>query len=148
MLGKTRNEMTGIETVVQHIVEKKQSLGHIVRECRFNQLEIVICIEHIQHSDGLLVSDVIAAKRHQLVKNRQRVAHTSVGFLRHHIECLFTRRNTLVGRYFLQVRDGIRYRDSIEVIHLATAENGRQHLVLLRRRKDENSIGRRFFQRL
>ena len=140
MLGKARDEMAGIETMIEHIVEEQQRLGHIVRQRSVHQLEIVVRVEHIEHGYRLLVSDGIAAEGDELVEYRQGITHASVGFLRHHIERLFARRHSFVRRYFLQISDGVRYRDAVEIIDLTTAEDSRKHFVLLCSRQDEDGV--------
>ena len=81
-----------------------------------------------------------------MVKDRQGVTHTTVCLLRHDIQRFFTHLDTFLCCHFLQIGDGIWYRDTVEVIHLTTTEYCRQYLVLLRRSKDENGIRGRFFK--
>ena len=86
----------------------------------FHQVEIIIRIQDVEYRDSLLVGDGIATERHQLVEDRQRVTHTAICFLCHHVQCLFARRDTFIHCHLLQVRNDIRYGDTIEVIYLTT----------------------------
>ena len=140
MLRKTRHKMSGVKTVIQHVVEQQQRLRHIMRQGTIHQREIIVRIEHIQHLDRALVTDGRAAECHQLVKDRERITHTSVCFLRHYIQRLFAHGNTFFLRHGLQISHRVRHRDTIKIIYLATAQNSRQHLVFLRRSEDENCV--------
>ena len=140
MLRKTRHEMTGIEPMVEDVVEEQKRFRHVMLQRAIYQLEIIISTQYIQHLNRALVRDLVATESDQLVKDRECVTHSSVCLLRHHVQRLFAHFHTFVRCHFLQVRDGIGNRDAVEVIHLATTQNRRQHFVLLRGRKDEDGI--------
>ena len=125
VLRKASHEITSIEALLQHLVEQQQCATHIARKSGLHQTEIVVRIQHIQHLDCLLIADIRTAERDQLVKDTQRIAHTAIGLLCHHIQCFFRGIHAFLLGYILQVTNGIRHGDSAEIIHLATTQNGR-----------------------
>ena len=54
--------------------------------------------------------------------------------------------NVLLRRYLPEIHHDIRNADAVEIVSLATGENGRKNLVLLRGRKNEYGVGRRLLQ--
>ena len=148
MLHQSYHKLPGIETLLQHFVEEQHRLRHVALQGSLLHAEVVIRIQHIEHLNGLTVANRIAAEGHQLVKDTERITHTAVGFLRHDSQRLFLHRDTFLLSYILQMLDGIANRDTLEVIYLAAAQDGRQHLVFLRSRQDKDDIRRWFLQGL
>ena len=121
MLRKARHEMSCIKALDQHLVQQQQCRTHVLRQRCIHQTEIVIGIQYVQHLYRLLVADCCAAERHQLVEDTQRIAHTAIRLLRHHIQRLFAGIHTLFLGYVLQMMNRISHCDTTEVIHLAAA---------------------------
>ena len=132
--------MSRVKTFGQYLVQQQKRFAHIASQGSIHQSEVVVRVQHIQHFDGLLVTDSGTAERHQLVKDTQRIAHTSVSFLCHHIQCLFAGVNAFLLSYILQMVNRVSHRNTAEVIHLAAAQDRRQHFVLLGGRQDKDSI--------
>ena len=140
MLCKACHEVSRIKTFHQHLIEQQQGIAHIASQCRIHQAEIIIRIQHIQHRDRLLIANRCSAERHQLIEDTQRITHTAIRFLCHHVQCLFARIHAFLLGNILQVTNGISHRNTTKVIHLTTAQDGRQHFVLLGCRQDKDSI--------
>ena len=140
--------MPGIEAVIEDVIEEQQGLRYLMLQGCIYQLEVIVRAEHIEHFYRTLIGNRRTAESHQLVENRQGVTHSSVGFLRHYIERFFADGNTLFLCHRFQISDGVRHRDTVEIIHLATAQNSRKHFVLLRGCQDKDGIRRRFFKGL
>ena len=140
MLCKARYKMSGIKTMIKHVVEQHQRCRHIMRKRIVHQREVIIRIQHIEYRDRLLVRNIRAAEGDQLVEDRKRVTHSAIGFLSHHIECLLANGDSFFLRYGLQISDRVRHGNTVEIIHLATTQNSWQHFVLLGRSQNENGI--------
>ena len=105
-----------------------------------DQTEIIVHIQHIEHLNRPLIGNGIPAESDKLVENRQRVTHTSIGFLCNHIQRFFIRRDTFFRSHRLQICDCIGHRYTIEIVYLATAKDCRQHFMFLCRGKNKNGI--------
>ena len=140
VLCKARHEIACIKALHQYLVQQQQCRTHILRQRGIHQTEIIVRIQHIQHGNGLLVGDGRAAERHQLVEDTQRIAHTAIGLLRHHIQGFLAGIHALLLGYILQMVNRIRHGDTAEVIYLTTAQDSWQHLVLLGGRQDKDGI--------
>ena len=148
VLRQTGSEIAGIEAFLQDFVQQQQRTCYIVCEGKIHHAEIVVGIKHIQHLDGTLVGNGIAAERDELVEDTERIAHTAICLLRHHIQGFIRYIDTFFLRNMLQMGNRIGNGDTREVIHLASAENSRQYLVFLGGCQDEDSIRRRLLQGL
>ena len=148
MLGKPLYHVAAIETAAQNAVECYHHLGYLVLQSQVYQTEIVVAVEHVQVLDHLLVSDVAHAEAGSLVEDREGIAHTSVSLFGYHGERLFFILYAFLLSHHLQVVDGIGYRHSLKVVNLASAQDGRQNLMLLGSGEDEDDMLRWLFQRL
>ena len=148
VFGKAAHEVRCIEAFVQHLVQQEQCAFDIALEAHIRQAEVILGIQHVQHLDSPFVGQRIAAERYELVEYTQCVTHASVGFLCHNIQCVLGGRYTFLRSHVLQVRNDIRYGYSLEVIHLAAAQDSRQHLVLLGCGEDEDRVRGRLLERL
>ena len=95
-----------------------------------------------------LVGDVALAEARRLVKDRQRVAHTAVGLLGYHVQRLGLCLDAFALCHHLEVVYNAGHGHAVEVINLATADDGGQYLVLLGGGEDEDDVGWRFLERL
>ena len=91
---------------------------------------------------------VAAAEGDHLVKNRLRVAHPAVRRTGDRRQCGVLDKNLLRIRNLTQPLGNQRHRNAPQVETLASRDDGRQHLVRLRRRKEELHVRRRLLQRL
>jgi DNA polymerase-3 subunit gamma/tau len=145
-LLKTLEEPPSYAIFILATTEKHKVLPTILSRCQvydFSRITVADTIRHLQYvaaQEGVNASEealnVVAQKADggmrdalsifdQLVKDTQRIAHTAIGLLRHHVQRLFCGIHTFLLGYILQVTDGICHGDSAEIIHLATAQDGR-----------------------
>ena len=54
--------MSGIETVIEYIVEEQQRARHIMRQRFIYQREVIVGIEYIQYGYCLFVGDGVSAE--------------------------------------------------------------------------------------
>ena len=148
VLGEAAHEVRCIEAFVQHLVQQEQCTFDIALEAHIRQTEVILGIQHVQHLDSAFVGQRIAAERYELVEDTQCVTHASVGFLCHNVQRVLGGRYTFLRSHVLQVVDDIRNGYSLEVIHLAAAEDSWQHLVLLGCGENEDRIRGRLLERL
>ena len=125
VLRQACDEMSCVEALDEYLVEQQERIADMACEGSVDETEIVVRVEHIEHLDGLLVADIIAAEGNELVKYTKRIAHTSVGLLCDHIECFFADIDAFEACHILEVANGIGHSDAAEVIDLASAEDGR-----------------------
>ena len=124
----------------EDVVEEQQRSRDVMAERCVHELEIVVRVEDIEYGDGLLVRDGCTAESYELVEDREGVTHATVCLLRNDVEGIFGDGDAFVRGNRLQISDGVGYGDAVEVINLATAEDGRQDLMFLRRREDEDRV--------
>ena len=148
VFGKTLNEQSTVETVVDDGIEQHHHLRHLVLERQVNDAKIVLRVEHVQVLDDLLVGDISLTERSRLVEDAEGITHAAVGLLSDDSQRLLFILDALLVGYRLQVVDGVLHRHTLEVIDLTTAEDGGQNLVLLRSGQDEDDMCRGFLQRL
>ena len=117
--------MSCVEALDEYLVEQQERIADMACEGNVDETEIVVRVEHIEHLNGLLVADIIAAEGNELVKYTKRIAHTSVGLLCNHIECFFADIDAFEACHILEVSNGVGHSDAAEVIDLASAEDGR-----------------------
>ena len=108
----------------------------------------MLIVQDIEVAEHLLIADLGAAESHGLVENRQGVAHGSVRLEGNDVEGLVIDGNPLLSGDVPQVADDVRDADPVEIIGLAAGEDGREDLVLLGRRQDEDGVCRRFLEGL
>ena len=148
MLHQSHDKMQCIKTFLKHLVKQQQRIRHIATQCIRHDLKIVLRIQHIQYLYRLLVSYFLSTKRYQLVKDTQRITHTTICFLCHHIQRLLLYCYTLLIGYILQLINDISYRDTLKIVHLTTTQYRCRNLMLLCRCQNKYSIRWRLFQGL
>jgi hypothetical protein len=82
-----------------------------------------------------------------LVEHRERVTHTSVGFLRNHVESSLFRLHVFSRRDVLKMPYGIVDGYTRKIIYLTSGKNGWDYLLLFSSSKDKYDIAGWFFQR-
>ena len=140
MLGKTLDKNASVETFVENIVQQHHHLAHFVGESEVNQVEIVVAIQNVQVLDYLFISDVALTETGSLVKDRECIAHTAIGFFCDDSQSLFLIFDSFFFCYHSQMLDCVRNGHSLEIVNLTSTENGRQNLVLLRGRQDKDDM--------
>ena len=148
MLGESLNHVAAVESLVQDAVEHHHHLAYLVLYGEVYQLEVVVAVEHVQVFYYLLVGDVALAEACRLVEDGEGIAHTAVCFLGDDSECLILVFHAFLLSYHLQVGDGVSHGHALEVVNLASAQDGRQNLVLLGGGEDEDDVRWRLLQRL
>ena len=134
------DEMACIESFAQHFVEEQQRIRDFARKGSIHQAEIILRVEHIQHVDSLFVGDISATEGHQLVENRQCVAHTSVSLLCNDVEGFFGCLHAFLRSHILQMSHDVGNGDSCKIEHLTATENRRKNLVFLSCSEDKDGI--------
>ena len=109
-------------------------------------MEAMFIVEYIEVADYILVFHVIAAEGHRLVEDRERIPHRPVSLPRDYMQGLIVDVNIFLRRYRPEILHDIRNADAVEIVGLAAGEDGRENLMLLRGRKNEDGVGRRFLQ--
>ena len=145
---QTRDEVLPLEPLRQNLVQRQHALRDFPFQEVVRQAEVVVVVKHVQVLDGLLIGDVAAAERRHLVEDAQRVSHTAVGLLSDDVQRRLLHLDAFLLRHMLQMTHDVVHRHALEVVDLASAHDGRQNLVLLRRRQDEDGMLRRLLQRL
>ena len=142
------HEMRRIETLRQDLVQQQQRRRIVPGKGRVHQAETVIIIQHAQIADHVRAMDILAAESDRLVEKREGITHGAVGLVRDHVQRLVVDRNPLLAGDIPQVADDVRHADAVEIVGLAAAQDGRENLVLLRGREDENRVCRRLLKGL
>ena len=142
------DEMTAIEAAPNDLIEQNHDVSNLVFQCKVDDAEVVVGIEHVQVFDDLLIGDGALTERHCLVEDAQRVAHSAISLLGNHCQRLLFILDAFLLGHVLQMGDGILHRHAFEVVDLTTRDDGWQNLVLLRGGKDEDDVCRRFLKRL
>ena len=138
----------GVKPACHDVVEEQHCPGDVTCKGLVRQLEVRVVVEHVELLRHRLVRQVFSCERHELVKHGQRVAQGAVRLLGDDVKGFFFRVHPFLSRDVLKVRHGVGYGDAVEVEDLATGQNRRQDLVLLRGGQDEHRMRRRLFQRL
>ena len=148
VLGKAGDEVVAVEALVQHLVEKQEGVARLPGQQLVRQAEVVFIVQDVEVLYHALVGDAPAGEADHLVEDGQGVAHPAVGLEGNDVEGFRLGRDSLFGGDVGQVCHDVLHADALEVVYLATGEDGGQNLVLLRRGKDEDGVARRLFQRL
>ena len=109
-------------------------------------MESILIVYYIDFLYYFLLFHVIAAEGHGLVENRERIPHRPVRLPGDYMQGLIVDVNVFLRRYLPEILHDIRNADAVEIVSLAAGEDGRENLVLLRGRKNEDGMGRRLLQ--
>ena len=148
MLGESLNHVSAVESLAQDIVEQQQHLAHLVLQGEVHELEVVVAVEHVQVFYHLLVGDVALAEAGSLVEDGEGISHTSVCLLGDDGKRLLLVLDAFLLSHHLEVGDGVGYGHALEVVNLASTQDGRQDLVLLGGGEDEDHVRWRLLQGL
>ena len=132
--------MRSVEAMGEDVVEEQQRSRDVMAERCVHELKIVVGVEYIEYRYRLLIGDGRTAESYELVEDREGVTHAAVCLLRDDVQRIFGHGDAFVRGNRLQISDGVRDGDAVEVIDLATAEDGRKDLMFLRRREDEDCV--------
>ena len=111
------------------------------------QAEVVFIVQYVQVFYNLFIRQVSSREAYRLVENGKCVTHAAVCLLGNDVQCLWLVCISLFVCHELQVVDDGLYAHAVEIVHLATAQYGRQDFMLFRCGQDKNDIRRRLFQR-
>ena len=112
------------------------------------QAEVVFIVQYVQVFYNLFIRQVSSREAYRLVENGKCVTHAAVCLLGNDVQCLRLVCISLFVCHELQVVDDGLYAHAVEIVHLATAQYGRQDFMLFRSGQDKDDIRRRLFQRL
>ena len=146
VVGPTGDEVVGVKPARHDVIKKQHGPGDVTRKGLVRQREIRVVVEHVKLFRHRLVREVLSGKRDELVKHGQRVAQGTVRLLGDDVERFFLGVHPFLSRDVLQVSHGVGHRDAVEVKDLATRQNRRQDLVLLRGGQNEHRVRRRLLQ--
>ena len=131
MFGQTLDEESAVEAFVDDIVEQHHDVADLVFQTQVDNLEVILGVEHVQVLNHLFVCDVALAERGCLVEDGEGIAHTAIGLLGNNVEGLFLVGDTFLLCHMHQMVDGVADGHALEIVDLATAEDGGKNLVLL-----------------
>ena len=86
--------------------------------------EVIFVIQHVQVFDDFPVGQVASRVAYGLVKDGEGVAHAAIGFLCDDVQGFRLIRVAFLFGHELQVVDNGLYAHPVEIIHLATAQDG------------------------
>ena len=147
MSSQSADEMSAIESLVDYIIEEHHHLCHFVLQRKIDDVKIVLTVEHVQVLNHFFVSDIPLAERYGLVEDGQGIAHAAIGFLGNHVQRILLVGNAFLFSHHLQMIHDVGNGHALEVVDLATADDGGENLVFLGGGKDKDDMSGRFFQR-
>ena len=147
MRCQSRDEVMGIESFPEHFVQQHHGIRGLVVQKVIHQAEIVFIVQYVQVFNHSLVGDVSSREAGHLVEDGKCVTHTSVRFLGNDGQGFRLGLDAFFLGHVLQVSHGILHVDAVEVINLASAQDGRQNLMLLGGGQNEDGMMRRLLQR-
>ena len=148
MRGESANEEEGIEAFVAYFVVCQQCTCHVSGLERIDKTEVIVVVEHVEVGDGAGVCDVAHTGSCHLVEDGECIAHRAVGFLGYHVEGFGFGRYAFLRSDVLQMLHHVVHRDALEIVHLASAQDCGQYLVLFGGGENENHVPGRFFESL
>ena len=148
MTSERRYEVLGIEALGKHCIKNGQRSGPIAGKEIVHKRKAVLVVEHIEVAAHILSLDVITAERHCLIEDSERIPHRSVGLEGYDMQAFLVNFDAFLLCNERQIGDYILDADSVEVISLASAHNGRQYLMLLGSGQNEDCVRRRFLKGL
>ena len=148
MLGQSLDQEAAVEAFVDDSVEQHHDVADLVLQTQVDDLEVVLGIEHVQVLNHFVVGDVPLTERGCLVEDGEGIAHTAVSLLGDDGEGLFLEGDAFLLCHALQMVDGVADGHALEVVDLATAEDGGEYLVLLGGGENEDDVCRGFLEGL
>ncbi len=138
--------MQGVEALGENLVESLEAERIVPSEEMVHKGEAVLVVEHIEVTDYIRIFHVSAAEGHRLVENGEGVPHSAVRLVGDDVERLVVDVDSLFPGHHPEVLHNVVHPDAVEIVGLATGEDGRKNLVLLGGRKDENRVCRRLLK--
>ena len=146
--GQTIQEQVFVEPFLQDFVKEQHHPRPVFGQYVVDGAEEVVVVENVEVLDDGFIGNGFAGEAYDAVKNGQGVAQGTVSFLGDDVQGVALSGNTFLPANILQVLDNVLRLNALEVEDLAAGQNGRDDLVLLRSRQDENGVGWGFLQRL
>ena len=134
--------MKGIESLSKHLVKCQKGRRIISFEKSINKRKTVFIIQNIQIAEHILILDISTAESHGLVKDCKRIAHRAVSLVGYDMKRLVIDGDTFIGGHHPEVSHDVLDGDPVEIICLASRENGWKDLVLFSSGKNEYSMCR------
>ena len=148
MGGEACHEVAAVEAFLEHLAQQEQAVGHAAFEEMVHQPEVILLVQDVEVLADALVGQVASGEADHLVEDGEGVAHASVSFLCDECERLGLGRVAFLLCHVHEVLHGVLRRHALEVVHLASAQDGGQYLVLLGGGEDEDDVGGRLLQGL
>ncbi len=124
-----------IEAAVQNLIHLEQQPCIVSSQHELDALKENGAIQELKvFADNVIGHDSATGKGCDTIKNGQGVTQGTIRFFRDGMQGLFFRLNALFIRHKTQMVRNILQADTLEVKNLASRQNGREHLVLLRGR--------------
>ena len=138
--------MKGIESFGQHLIKGEKSRRVISLQEGIHQRKAVLIVEHIQIAEDILIFHIGSAERDGLVEYCKGIAHRAISLMGNDMQRLVIYGHPFLRRYHTEVDYDILDCDSVEIVGLATRKDGRQNLMFLSSREDEDCMRRRFLE--
>ena len=138
--------MTAVKTFVQHIIEQQQGVTHLILKKAVRQPEIIFIIQHIEILNHALIRNVSTGKAYHLIEDGKCITHTAIRLQRNDIQRFGFCCDILFRSHISQMLHRVFHTDTVKIINLATRQNSRKNLMLLRRRQNKDSMTGRFLQ--
>ena len=148
MCGQTRYEIATLVSLLQHFVEQEQSGWYLAGHQVLYELEVILYVEHIEVLAYILIGEFSLGETNHLVKDGQGVTHATIGFLCYEAQSFRVGLTAFLLCHILQMLNDVLIGDSLEIIYLTAAQNGRKDTMLLGGGQDEDDVRGRFFQSL
>ena len=148
MLCQALNHVSTIKAFVQYSVKDQHDFTHLILQGEVYDAEIIVTVQNVEVFYHLLIGNVSLTETGSLVEDGEGVSHTSISLFCNDGKCLLLVFDIFLFCHHFQMIDGVRHSHTLEVINLASAEDGRQNLVLFGGGKDKDYMRRWFFQRL
>ena len=148
MRSHAADKVSTVKTLLQDFVEKEHAIGGLLLQNEVGHAQIIGSAQYVQIVAYTFVTEFASCETHHLVEDGECVAHAAVGLFCNEFQSFFLGFHSFPSCYTLQMGNDVARGNARKIEYLATAQYGGQNLVLLGGGKDEDDIGRRFFQRL
>ena len=132
----------------QYFVEFEQSRGIISPEKVIHQHEAVLVVQNVQVFQYILVFHIRSAESYGLVEYCKGVPHRTVCLVGYDMERFIINAYILFCSYVPEVPDDVLYCNPVEIVCLASGQDGREYLMFFGSGQNEYRMRRRFFQGL
>ena len=111
--------MAAVESLVEYIIQEHHDFTHLVFQSKADDIEVIVCIQHIQVFYHLLVGDVSLRETRCLIEDGEGIAHTTVGLFGDDGQCLLFILYVFLFRHVFKVTDDVRNSHALEIVDLA-----------------------------